>query len=78
MISVSLSPSPAHSLAGRTSPSQPEPFCSQIGLAGPNLEKCRPLMKVRGEAGAPAIPGHLVWRQEPGLTEGAERGAQND
>lgn len=35
-------------------------------------------MKVRGEAGAPAIPGHLLWRQEPDPTEGAERGAQND
>ena len=35
-------------------------------------------MKVRGEAGAPAIPGHLAWRQEPDPTEGAERGAQND
>ena len=78
MISVSLPPSPAHSLAGRTSPSRPEPLCSQIGLAGPNLEKCRPLRKVRDEAGAPAIPEHLVWRQEPSPTEGAERGAQND
>lgn len=31
-------------------------------------------MKVRGEAGAPTIPGHLVWRQEPGPTEGAIKG----
>lgn len=66
-------PLPAHSLAGRTSLTWLEPLCSQIGLAGLNLAKCRPPLKCRGETGASAIPGTPCVETRTQPSEGPER-----